>query len=1111
MPAPVSQLLKYADEVDVNVAPQQVNLVDSDSYGHRVSVSVLTSALQNAFSWRRAVGSARPVGHFNDTSGALQAAIAASLNSSYTDTDAVSGKLSFDSATLTSNTDPRIREGGNVSANDLLMAYVLYKVYGSSAASTADMVFNLQDAYGMLTTADYAAALIASFNTAESHADASGNEKGAVDAMFRDLLAADSLRFFDASGNQIPGLFEVNADVSGAGNWNLVAGDKIEVRTKFTFLNSVTLRTSKDVAQNLNPLPTQANDETTFIEAGSFFNIRLQLTASDSGPGGVVPSSTPVIVNGVLTGYTGAVPASVTLGGNVSGIASSAVFANNTSLRAIDMSATSITTLPTSAFSGCTALTLVVLPPGLLAISENCFNGCTSLMALTIPASVASLGANSFAGCPAVLTIPANFNLAAWQAALAAAGSTGSIYQVASTPHISGGQLTGFTGAVPASVTLGANVTSVVATVFTNATTLLRIDMSASGLTALPDAMFYGCTSLTSVALPSALNTIGNSVFNGCSALVAPLTLPASMTTIGTSVFTGCGALGTVTLASSLNKASWTTKLTAADFSGSIVGGATTAPDAPTGVSATAGNASIAVSWTAPANNGGAAITGYKVYANGSLMTTSASTSANLSGLVNGTAYAVTVVASNSVGDSAASASASATPNTTPSAPQNVSATEDNASISVSWSAPASDGGAAITGYKVFLDGSVAATTASTSYNLTGLTNGTAYSVTVKATNVDGDGEASAAISITPNTVPSAPRSVAVTAGNGSLAVSWSAPASNGGLAVTAYKVYLDGSSTAAAATAGTSATLSGLTNGTSYSVTVTAVNSDGESVPSAAVSGTPAVPATAPGPVQNLVAVSGSNGSSAVSWSAPASNGGSAITGYQVYYGIVGSSLSLFATVTVTSVTITGMTNDEVYNISIIAVNSVGSSPAPANPPQVAPTARTYIVSGGVLTGFVGGLAPKHVILGPDVYYLGGPYIYSSSVFYHNTELRSIDMGASQITFLPYNAFNQCNALTSVILPHGITALYNGAFDVSPSLTSIVFPNTLQFIDQIAFAACPLLTSITLPASMTGLGVDAFASCPRLGTVTIPVSFNLNTWRTKLQTAAFYGNIIQV
>ena len=286
MPAPSSQLLKYADEVDVSVANQDVNLVDLDAYGHRVEISVETSAMNGAFSWTRAAGSARPVGHFSDASGALVAALAAAMNTSYTDTDAVTDKLTFDSSALTLNSDARIREGGAVSANDLLMAYVLYKVYGSTTAPTEDVVFNLQDAHGMLSSADYAAAIVAAFNNSESQSNANGNEKGAVDAMFRDLLAGDPLRFFDASGAQVAGLFEVNTDASSSGTWNLVDGDKIEVKTLFTFEHAVTLRTSLDVAQNLGNVATQSNDETVYIAAGSTLSIRLQIAASDSGAGG---------------------------------------------------------------------------------------------------------------------------------------------------------------------------------------------------------------------------------------------------------------------------------------------------------------------------------------------------------------------------------------------------------------------------------------------------------------------------------------------------------------------------------------------------------------------------------------------------------------------------------------------------------------------------------------------------------------------------------------------------------------------------------------------------------------------------------------------------------
>jgi hypothetical protein len=268
-----------------------------------------------------------------------------------------------------------------------------------------------------------------------------------------------------------------------------------------------------------------------------------------------------------------------------------------------------------------------------------------------------------------------------------------------------------------------------------------------------------------------------------------------------------------------------------------------TVPDAPTSVTGVAGISKVTVSWTLASSNG-SAIVGYVATAveDTNMRCTSASaTSCVVTGITKRIPYTFTVTATNGVGESAPSApSAPATPTmVVPGAPTNVTARSGYTQVTASWSAPADNGGSTITGYTVTAvqDTSKHCTTTSTSCVLTNLINGAVYTFTVTATNAAGKSNPSSpSAAVTPTIVPTdAPTGVKVVASIAKATVSWVVPGTNGGPTVTSYTVKsVEDTSKHCNASSATSCVITGLTNGATYSFTVTASNALGTSAPSA-------------------------------------------------------------------------------------------------------------------------------------------------------------------------------------------------------------------------------------------------------------------------------------
>jgi hypothetical protein len=214
--------------------------------------------------------------------------------------------------------------------------------------------------------------------------------------------------------------------------------------------------------------------------------------------------------------------------------------------------------------------------------------------------------------------------------------------------------------------------------------------------------------------------------------------------------------------------------------------GATAPPAPPGNVQSAKGDAQATITWNGisvgDATDGGAPVTGYRLVSDPAgvdATVTADHRSFTATGLTNGTTYTFSVAGVNSAGAGTAAVSPPVTPLTVPSVPQVVTAAEGPQLATISWSPPASDGGAPVTDYEVVRQpGSVVqvmSAASGTSLQSTGLTNGVTYSFTVRARNSEGVGPASPAVTVTPGP-PAMPAGLQAVGGLSVATLSWTNP-----------------------------------------------------------------------------------------------------------------------------------------------------------------------------------------------------------------------------------------------------------------------------------------------------------------------------------------------
>ncbi len=381
-----------------------------------------------------------------------------------------------------------------------------------------------------------------------------------------------------------------------------------------------------------------------------------------------------------------------------------------------------------------------------------------------------------------------------------------------------------------------------------------------------------------------------------------------------------------------------------------------TQADAPTDLSALAGDGIVDLDWTAPESDGGVPITHYEYQQDFGAWTStgSADTNQRVPNLTNGQTYTFRVRARNRLPDASAESNvASVTPTAEPMpphAPSDLVARPGHESARLSWNQT----GAIVTDYEYELDGSgdwIATGSTDKSYTVRGLNNRQLYRFKVRGVNDDGNGPASAEAQATPNAQPpDPPTDLKAVAGDGQVTLTWTAPKSDGGTAITHYQYEQNGNwhSTVPRDSTDTTYTVTGLTNQRTYRFRVQAFNESqaGPSTPSKVAEARPTGP-TPPDAPTGLSAVAG-DGRVELSWTAPESDGGFRITGYE--YEQNGSGDWIPTRSTAASRTLRGLENGREYTFRVRAINRLGPGAAsdPSQPvtPARAPDAPTMLVA---------------------------------------------------------------------------------------------------------------------------------------------------------------------
>ena len=255
----------------------------------------------------------------------------------------------------------------------------------------------------------------------------------------------------------------------------------------------------------------------------------------------------------------------------------------------------SVTSIGSSAFSGCASLKSITIPSSVTSIGRSAFRGCASLKSITIPSSVTKIGWYAFKGCTSLtsIAIPDSVTEMGWEVfdgckSLTSIVLPDSLTEIGDSTFRNCERLTSIT--IPdgvrsigkyafqncrnltsitipdgvtsigchafqdckslASITIPGNVTEIEWYAFKGCTSITSIAIP-NGVTNIDEGTFENCTNLTSITIPNGVLSIENNAFQNCKSLTS-ITIPDCTASIGNSVFLNCDSLVSITIPGSV-------------------------------------------------------------------------------------------------------------------------------------------------------------------------------------------------------------------------------------------------------------------------------------------------------------------------------------------------------------------------------------------------------------------------------------------------------------------------------------------------------------------------------------------------------------------------------